>query len=112
MARYDKDNDCRLRFSEFSDAFSPVDPYQRDRIHARESSHYPFSEKTKLLYRNLWITHFKIEQQAEVIRQRLSSRPSFSVYDAFKAVDRNDDGRISKDELRSMLEKGGFTVSH
>ena len=69
------------------------------------------SEKTRLMYRNLWLTHIKIEQQAEFIRQRLCSRSGFSIYDAFKAVDENDDGKITKDELRKMLERGSFSVT-
>jgi len=52
------------------------------------------------MYRNLWMNHFKIESQAELIRQRLSRSPTFSAYDAFRAVDSNEDGRITKDELR------------
>ena len=54
------------------------------------------SEKTLLMYRNLWLTHFKVEQQAEMIRARLQDIPTFNVYDAFMAVDSNDDGVISK----------------
>jgi Ca2+-binding EF-hand superfamily protein len=41
----------------------------------------------------------------------LNTRLSVSVYEAFKAVDQNNDGRITKDELRNMIEKGGFNVN-
>ena len=44
----------------------------------------------------------------------MSDRQSFSVYDAFKAVDANNDGRVTKDDLRRMIEgrSGAFTVSN
>lgn len=54
---------------------------------------------------------FKVEQQAESIRQRLSKSYTFNIYDAFRAVDANDNGRISSDELRGIIEKTGFYVS-
>jgi Ca2+-binding EF-hand superfamily protein len=66
---------------------------------------------TKIEFRNLWRTHFKIETFAESLRQRLSKRPGFSVYEAFLAVDVNDNGLISKEELRALMESRGFYVS-
>lgn len=46
-----------------------------------------------------------------MLRQKLISRPGFSLYDAFKAVDENEDGRITKDELHRLLERSGFPVT-
>lgn len=66
------------------------------------------SEKTLMIYRNLWLTHFKIEQEVEVLRQRLSSSSSFNICDAFKAIDENEDGKITKEELENMFKKNGF----
>jgi Ca2+-binding EF-hand superfamily protein len=37
--------------------------------------------------------------------------PTFSIYDAFDAVDSRGDGKITKDELRSMVERNGFNVT-
>ncbi len=65
-----------------------------------------------MMYRSLWLTIVKVEQQSEIIRERLTSRPSFSVFDAFKAVDTNNDGKITADELASTLEKSGFQVTY
>lgn len=109
--RYDKDRDRKIRFSEFTAAFSSSDPYQADRLSSRKGTGQGLSDKTFLMYRGLWLSHIKVEQQAELIRQKLISRPGFSLFDAFKAVDENNDGKITKDELHRVIEKSGFNVT-
>ena len=119
MKRYDKNMDSTLRFNEFADAFTPNDTYYAGMLNRRTSNGPPRYKKddcffvdTNLEFRAVWRTHFKIESAAEHLRQRLSKRPGFNVYDAFGACDLNDDGRISKDELRRLVESRGFYVSY
>lgn len=69
------------------------------------------NDKTLLIYRNLWNNHIKIEQQAEFIRDRLSKKSSFNIYDAFKAVDSDNDGKINKYELKQIIDGNGFYTS-
>lgn len=45
------------------------------------------------------------------MRQNLYKRPGFDVYEAFTSCDLNDDGIVSKDELRRLIESRGFYVS-
>lgn len=45
------------------------------------------------------------------MRQRLYKRPGFNIYEAFITCDLNDNGSISKDELRRIIESRGFYVS-
>ena len=118
--RYDKDQDGRLKFSEFCDSFSPSDNYYgtllnrrtsnnvRGRLYARDDC---FLGETKLEFKSLWRTHFKIEVYSEQLRQRLSKRPAFNVYDAFATCDLNANGSVSKEELRCLIESRGFYVS-
>lgn len=64
MARLDKDRDRKVRFSEFSSTFAPCsDLQQTDRLHARKGLGQlsSFSDKTFLLFRNLWLTLVKVE---------------------------------------------------
>jgi len=53
----------------------------------------------------------KIECASESLRQRLSKRPGFNVYEAFASCDLYGDGVVSKDELRRLIESRGFYVS-
>lgn len=38
-------------------------------------------------------------------------RPGFNLYEAFISCDLNDDGTISREELRRLIESRGFYVS-
>ena len=120
IKRYDKNEDRRLRFSEFCDAFTPLDAYYanlvnkrtsndvRGRLYQRDDCFYP---ETKLEFKSVWRTHFKVESYSESLRQRLYKRPGFNLYEAFISCDLNDDGTISKEELRRLIESRGFYVS-
>lgn len=78
---YNIDRDSRLRFSEFTLAFLPLDVFSAQMLEARNANPegYEFSEKTLALYRNLWLTHFKAERQAELIRERLENNKSIAI---------------------------------
>jgi hypothetical protein len=80
----------------------------RGRLYARDDV---FLSETRIEFRNVWRTHFKIETYAEQLRQRLYKRPGFNIYEAFITCDLNDNGAISKNELRSLIESRGFYVS-
>jgi hypothetical protein len=56
LARYDKDKDRRIRFSEFASSFSPIDPYYNDKINARKAGAQSLQNKTIMMYRNLWLS--------------------------------------------------------
>ena len=120
IKRWDKNNDHRLRFSEFSDSFIPLDHYYSNLINRRTSNDTRgrlyqrddcFLSETKIEFRNVWRTHFKIESYSESLRQRLYKRPGFNLYEAFISCDLNDDGTISREELRRLIESRGFYVS-
>lgn len=110
----------RLRFSEFSESLTPLDAYYsnllnrrtsndtRGRLYARDDC---FLHATKLEFKNVWRTHFKIESASESLRQRLYKRPGFDIYEAFTSCDLNDSGTVSKDELKRLIESRGFYVS-
>lgn len=59
----------------------------------------------------MWRTHFKTESYSESLRQRLYKRPGFNLYEAFISCDLNDDGTVSREELRRLIESRGFYVS-
>lgn len=77
IKRYDKNGDRRLRFSEFAEAFTPQDSYYAGMLNRRTSNDVRgrlyqrddcFLGDTKIEFRNLWRTHFKVETFAESLR--------------------------------------------
>lgn len=77
IKRYDKNNDARLRFAEFTDSIIPLDAYYatllnrrtsndtRGRLYQRDDC---FLGETKIEFKNLWRVHFKIEAYSESLR--------------------------------------------
>ena len=55
--------------------------------------------------------HFTIEEQVEAMRKRLSRRPNFNVHEAFLAIDKDNNGYITKTELRRILAENGVYAS-
>lgn len=86
--RYDTNNDHRLNFKEFSEAFIAQDNYYAHMLNRRPSNHRHachrrddcFFADTQVEFRNMWRVHFKVEVAAEGVRQRLASSPHFNAY--------------------------------
>ena len=118
--RYDTDHDSRLRFSEFTEAFTPIDNYYAQILNRRHSNDVRgrfysrddcFLNQTKFEFKQIWRTHLKVEAFSESMRQRLYKRPGFNIMEAFNSCDLNEDGIISRDELRRLIESRGFYIS-
>jgi Ca2+-binding EF-hand superfamily protein len=45
------------------------------------------------------------------LRQRLNKRPGFNLYEAFISCDLNENGSVSREELKRLIESRGFYVS-
>ena len=69
-----------------------------------------FLADTQIEFRSMWRTHFKIECANETLRQRLQARPMFNIYEAFNSLDINDDGRVTLDELKRLVQSRGYFV--
>lgn len=72
-----------------------VNPYRRDDI---------FCHQTGCAFTALFRAHLKVEGIAESIRQRLAHNPMFNANDAFRSLDMNKSGLVSRDEIRLFLE--------
>ena len=70
-----------------------------------------FLSDTQIEFRSMWRTHFKVECSSETLRQRLQSRPMFNVFEAFNSLDINEDGRITGDEIKRLIESRGYYVA-
>lgn len=71
-----------------------------------------FSAGTKNLLAKALDLAISNEVEAESIRQRLSRRPLFKLYDAFKAIDKNDHGFITMEDFQEILEDYGIFMSY
>lgn len=120
IKRYDKDHDHRVKYSEFCDSMTPNEAYYASILNRRASNDARgrfyqrddcFFAETRLEFKHLWRTHFKVEAYSESLRQRLYKRPGFNIYEAFIACDLNENGFITRDELRDLIESRGFYVS-
>ncbi len=119
ITRYDTTGDRRLTMREFSDACLALDAYYANMAERRGSNHrYPLYRRddcylpdTQLQFRALWRTHFRTEVVAESVRQRLQRQPYFNVYEAFNSLDQNDNGAISREEFKRLIQSRGFYVS-
>lgn len=119
IARYDKSGCRRLSSSDFAHAFLAHDSYYASMLNRRGSNYRTpcyrrddcFYADTQIEHRNVWRVHFKAESAAEAVRQRLQRQPCFNVYEAFNSCDLNDDGSISQDELKRLIQSRGFYVS-
>jgi Ca2+-binding EF-hand superfamily protein len=119
--RYDKDRDGKLRFSEFCDAIVPNDAYYGSMLNRRGSSglnisrYAPrneiFSYSTRLDFKELFRTHIKVEAASKHTRQRLNQRPLFNVSEAFNTCDLNEDGIVTKNEVKNLIQSRGFYVN-
>jgi hypothetical protein len=87
--RYDKNNNGKLKFSEFCDAFCPKDRIYADHLNSKRanyearSTEEAISNLTKLDFADMIRRHLRCEGQAETIRQRLTKSPLFNISDAF-----------------------------
>lgn len=95
VKRYDKNNDGRLRYHEFTEAFLPKSASHSTTLKLRQSyyiglrylKHEYFTRDTRDLFLRTFKTHFSVENSAEFVRRRLFRRPGFSASDAFSACD-------------------------
>lgn len=106
MKRFDKDGDSLLRYSEFCEAFLPVDSFHASLLAKKApvispTSLYPFAQSTIDIYREVWALHLRNEMLIE--RMRFDNRGSILMQSAFEIVDSNKDGYIDKEDLREFF---------
>lgn len=108
--RYDRDNDGLLKFSDFSELVTPSSTEYAALSKSRMPNYLNpddglinFSLETRRLYKKLINKIFQAEIEAEYIRQKLSRRPLFSLYDAFLAIDNLDNGFITLNDFKAIL---------
>jgi Ca2+-binding EF-hand superfamily protein len=112
IRRFDRDGDGRLRFTDFSDAFNPIQQEYYKLIKGRTpvngdlffDSKQLFSQQTRRLLKGLLTTHLENEAVIEALRQKLSRNPGFNVRESFENLDSDADGYITLYEIRVAMD--------
>jgi Ca2+-binding EF-hand superfamily protein len=117
IRRYDTNSDGKMTYSEFCNAFTPKSGHHSSLLNGRRA-HYMhqsgldrrdfFLRDTRDLFLKTWRVHLNVENTAEMLRKRLGRRPRFSAYDAFAAVDSDNNGYLTRDEFGDILKEYGF----
>lgn len=115
MARFDQDNDRKLRYSEFCQAFLPQDSFHASLLAKKAPmTMYPqsmvprvhiFYPETTELFLQAWTTHLQNEIQAEQLRLLTHKKSNFSAHQAFKVIDQNGDSYIDKEDMRAFFSR-------
>lgn len=117
VRRYDNDNDGRIMYSDFCNAFTPKSSYHSNLLNGRRAFYMHqahsdrrdyFTRDTRDLFLKTWRVHLTVEESAEFLRKRLGRRPRFSAHDAFSAVDADKNGYLTRDEFSDILKEYGF----
>lgn len=113
MKRFDKDQDRKLRYSEFCDAFLPVDSFHASLLAKKAPlTMYPISAlpKSQIFYPetcdmfiNTFSLHIKNEIEAEKLRIDTQRKAGYSAHEAFSILDSNGDQFIDKEDLRQYF---------
>jgi Ca2+-binding EF-hand superfamily protein len=120
FARYNKKRNGRLDFGEFADALDSSDDYLKVALARRSSSHRHlniyrkddlFYPETANSFKELLMTHLRVEASAESMRQHLAKNPYFDLNTAYDLADYARRGAVTKDELRMILERRGCFIS-
>lgn len=116
LRRFDRDNDGKLKFSDFTEAFTCKQQEYANLLNNRTPINadlsleidQAFSEETKKAIARILRAHLDNEGTTEALRQRLARRYNFNVHEAFTYLDVNGDGIISLDELGETLDRNDF----
>ena len=118
LKHYSAFDNRRLTYSEFSKLFTPKEHEYYRMMSNRAAYNVPRHERKRVfgvdtiykLTKTLRL-HLETENVAESLRHRLARRPSFSMREAFQAVDRDRNGYITYNEFQALLEQHGIFAS-
>jgi len=115
MRKYDSDNDSLLKYTDFCEAITPKAVEYASILTERTPTYVDdedldliFGYDTKKCLGKVLSILIQNETNSEGLRQKLNRRPLFNVYEAFKALDKNDTGAFTIDEFKELLLDNGI----
>ena len=99
----------KFSFTEFSRLFLPFEPEYQIILDSRVKSpkarsRKRFSEETNYRLGKLLKIHLESEGFCENLRQGITSKPGFSIYDTFKQLDHDQKGFITEKDFQLALD--------
>ncbi len=107
--RYDKDNDGKLNFSEFTDMFLPSSREHSQQLTTRAASyttarHVTFNSQTHDQLVRTLKSHYNVEQAHEYLRLRLQKASTeFNVSDLYNVLDRDKKSYLTIYDFEQFL---------
>ena len=111
--RYDKNNDGRIRYSDFCEIFIPKTKEYAKLMSNRgamsstgalqEQGKYVFSLETQTIFSKMLRVHIEVEHECEMMRFQLSRNRDFNSHQVFMFLDRDNNGYISMNEFRKAF---------
>lgn len=110
--RFDRDNDARILYSDFCEAFTPKDSYYQHLLTSRQAKYLHekdlrkksyFTQQTRDYYYQVFKTHFHTDQKIELAKKKCVRRPTFNIHDAFATIDIFKQGKLNKEDLKRFL---------
>jgi len=116
LRRFDKDNDGKLRFSDFTEVFTcKQQEYatllnNRTPVNAdlRLDINQVFSEETKKTITKALRMQLENEASTETLKQKLARQYKYNVHEAFTYLDVKEDGVITIEEIGEVFDKNDF----
>jgi Ca2+-binding EF-hand superfamily protein len=120
--RFDRDNDSRLQFSDFAEAMTPKDSYYQHQLTLRKPKYihmkekdlpkkFYFTDNTRTLLLKVLDAHFHADQRIEIAKKKVARSPTFNIHDAFSAFDVYRQGHLTKENLKSMMQRNGYHIN-
>jgi len=111
LRKHDRDNDGKLKFSEFAEAFTPKQGEYSNLLNSRDAVngdlyldlHHLFKLETRSQINKVLRLSLEAEGSSESLRQKLNKKFGFSTHDAFAALDLDENGVIDSRELKDAL---------
>jgi len=120
IKRLDRDGDGKLKFTEFTAGFAPVQKEYYDLVKARVAINGDltlnlqelFDAQTRQLFKRLLLLYLENEAVIEALRQKLTrNKGGFNVRAAFELMDLDADGYLTHLEIKDIMDANDVFVS-
>jgi len=119
IKRLDRNGDGKLKFTEFTAGFAPVQKEYYDLVKARVAINGDltlgmqqlFDAQTRQLFKRLLLLYLENEAIIEALRQKLARNKGFNIKVAFEMMDLDRDGYLTLPEVKEIMDENDVFVT-